>query len=98
LQPTLFASFNHIQTYNQTSNTLDVKSEQRNVEKGSMQNNKEQNRWANTSQETATDCGYVDVQANVSTVRLFTNKYIALNHEWNITGNYAARMHKTVKQ
>jgi len=27
----------------------------------------------------------------------FTNKYIALNHEWNITGNYAVIMHKTLK-
>jgi len=24
------------------------------------------------------------------------NKYIALNYEWNITGNYAVRMHKTL--
>jgi len=48
-------------------------------------------------QETATDCGYVGLQANVSTVGLFENKYIALNHEWNITGNYAVRMHRTLK-
>jgi len=31
------------------------------------------------------------------TVELFANKYIALNHEWHITGNYAVRMHKTLK-
>ena len=48
-------------------------------------------------QETATDCGYVGLQAIVSTVRLFANKYIALNHEWNITGHYAVKMHKTLK-
>jgi len=47
-------------------------------------------------QETATDRGYVGLQANVSTVGPFANKYIALNHEWNITNNYAARMHKTL--
>jgi len=50
---------------------------------------------SNASQITATDCGYVGLQAIVSTVGLFANKYIALNHEWNITGNYAVRMHKT---
>jgi len=27
----------------------------------------------------------------------FANKHIAFNHEWNITGNYAVRMHKTLK-
>jgi len=47
--------------------------------------------------ETAIDCGYVGLQANVSTVGLFSITYIALNHEWNITGNYAIRMHKTLK-
>jgi len=31
------------------------------------------------------------------TVELFANKYIALNHEWNITGNGAVSMHKTLK-
>jgi len=51
--------------------------------------------WSNAPQETATNCSYVGLQAIVSTVRLFANKYIALNHEWNITGNYAVRMHKT---
>jgi len=30
----------------------------------------------------------------VSTVGLFANKYIVLNHEWNFTGNYAVGMHK----
>jgi len=40
-------------------------------------------------QETATECGYADLQVNVSTAGLFANKYIALNHEWNITGNYS---------
>jgi len=34
-------------------------------------------------QETATDCGYVGLQANVSTVRKQVG-YIALNDEWNI--------------
>jgi len=38
-------------------------------------------------QETATHCGDVDLQGIVSSVALFANKYIALNHEWNITGN-----------
>jgi len=33
----------------------------------------------------------------MSTVGLFANTYIALNHEWGITGNYAVRMHKTLK-
>ena len=33
----------------------------------------------------------------MATVGLFANKYIALNNEWNITGNYAVRMHKTLK-
>jgi len=42
---------------------------------------------SNALQETATDCDYLGLQANVSTVGLFANKYIALNHEWNITGN-----------
>jgi len=37
------------------------------------------------------------LQANMSTVGLFANKYITLNHEWNITGNYAVRMRKTLK-
>jgi len=37
----------------------------------------------------ATDSGYVGLQAIASAVGLFGNKYIALNHEWNITGNYA---------
>jgi len=50
----------------------------------------------NAPQETATDCGYVGLQANVSTVGLFANKYIALNHDWNITGNYTVKMHKTL--
>jgi len=49
-------------------------------------------------QETATDCDYVDLQAIVSTVGLFANKYIAWNHEWNITGNCAVTIHKTLKQ
>jgi len=47
--------------------------------------------------ETATDCGYIGLQAIMSTVGLFANKYIALNHEWNITGHYAVRMHKILK-
>jgi len=52
---------------------------------------------SNAPQEVATDCGYVGLQAIMSTVGLFANKYIALNPEWNITGNYAVRMHKTLK-
>ena len=52
---------------------------------------------SNAPQETATDCGYVGLQAIMSTVGLFANKYITLNHEWNITGNYAVRMHETLK-
>jgi len=52
---------------------------------------------SNAPQEIATDCGYVGLQANMSTVWLFANKYITLNHQWNITGNYAVRMHKTLK-
>jgi len=52
---------------------------------------------SNAPQETATDFSYVGLQASVSTVGLFANKYIALNHEWNITGNYRVRMHKTLK-
>jgi len=51
---------------------------------------------SNAPQETATDCSYVGLQAIMSTVGLFANKYIALNQEWNITGNYAVRMHKTL--
>jgi len=54
-------------------------------------------RHLNALQETATDCGYVGLQAIMSTVGLFANKYIALNPEWNITGHYAVRMHKTLK-
>ena len=50
---------------------------------------------SNAPQEIATDCGYVGLQANMSTVGLFANKYITLNHQRNITGNYAVRMHKT---
>ena len=49
---------------------------------------------SNAPQETASNYGYVGLQAIASTVELFANKYIALNHEWNITGNYAVRMHK----
>jgi len=50
---------------------------------------------SNTPQEKATDCGYADLQAIVLTVGLYANKNIAVNHEWNITGNHAVRMHKT---
>jgi len=52
---------------------------------------------SNAPQETATDCGDVGLQAIMSAVGLFANKYITLNHEWNITGNYAVIMHKTLK-
>ena len=54
-------------------------------------------RRSNAPQETATDSVYVGLQAIASTVELFANKYIALNHEWNITGNYAVRINKTLK-
>jgi len=54
-------------------------------------------RRSNAPQETATNCGYVGLQATMSAVGLFANKYIAFNHRWNITGNYAVRMHKTLK-
>ena len=36
---------------------------------------------SNAPQEIATDCGYVGLQANMSTVGLFANKYITLNHQ-----------------
>jgi len=36
---------------------------------------------SNAPQETATDCGYAGLQAIMSTVGLFANKYITLNHE-----------------
>jgi len=80
---------------------LGVKSETRNatvryVVKFRMTMNKSVG-CSNAPQETATDCGYVGLQAVMSTVGLFANKYITLNHEWNITGNYAVRMHKTLK-
>jgi len=52
---------------------------------------------SNAPQEAATECGYVGLQATVSMVGLFAKKYIVLNHQWNITGNYAVRMHKTLK-
>jgi len=41
---------------------------------------------SNAPQETATDCSYVGLQAIMLTVELFANKYITLNHEWNILG------------
>jgi len=53
-------------------------------------------RRSNAPQKTATSCGYVGLQAIMSAVGLFANKYIALNHQWNITGNCAVRMHKTL--
>jgi len=37
-------------------------------------------RRSNAPQETASNCGYAGLQAIVSAVRLFANKYIALNH------------------
>jgi len=51
---------------------------------------------SNAPQKTATDCDYAGLQAIVSTVELIANKYIALNHEWNTTGNYAVGMRKTL--
>jgi len=47
--------------------------------------------------ERATNSGDVGLQGIVSAVGLFANTCITLNHEWNITWNYAARMHKTIK-
>jgi len=75
---------------------LGVKSETRNVTvqyivKFRMTTNQSVGR-SNSPQETATDCGYVGLQAI-----MFVNKYITLNQEWNITGNYAVRMHKPLK-
>jgi len=61
-----------------------------------MKTNKSVGR-SNAPQEKATNCGYVGFQAIMSAVGLFANKHIALNHQWNITGNYAVRMHKTLK-
>jgi len=54
-------------------------------------------RRSNAPQETATNSGYLGLQAIVSTIGLFANNCIALNHVWNITRNYAARIHKTLK-
>jgi len=63
------------------------------TEKWPKKSSSEQNRWAfSCNKKTTTSCGYVGLQANVSTVGLFANKYIASNHEWN-TGNYAIWMH-----
>ena len=80
---------------------LSVKSEPRNVtvrcRVGIRMTTNKSVGCSNAPQETATDCGYVGLQAIMSTVGLFANKYIALNHEWNITRNYAVRMHKTLK-
>jgi len=80
---------------------LSVKSETRNVTVRcrvgiEMTTNKSVGR-SNAPQETASDCGYVGLQAIMSAVGLFANKYMALNHEWNIPGNYAVRMHKRLK-
>jgi len=80
---------------------LSVKSETRNVtvRRGvgiRLTTNKSVER-SNAPQETATDGGYVGLQDIMSAVELLANRYIALNHEWNITGNYAIRMHKTLK-
>jgi len=52
---------------------------------------------SNAPQETASNCSYLGLQAIMLAVGLFANKYITLNHQWNIIGNYAVRMHKTVK-
>jgi len=80
---------------------LSVKSDTRNVTircrvRIRMTTNKSVGR-SNAPHETATDSGYVGLQAIMPTVGLFANKYIALNHKWNITGNYAVKMHKTLK-
>jgi len=48
-------------------------------------------------QEAANNCVYISFQAIMSIVGLFANKYIDLNHEWNITWNYTARMYKKNK-
>ena len=80
---------------------LSVKSETRNVtvrfRVGIRMTTNKSIECSNAPQETATDCGDVSLQAIMSTVELFANKCIALNHEWNITGNYAVRMHKPLK-
>jgi len=78
-----------------------VKSETRNVtvrcRVGIRMTTNKSVRRSNAPQKTTTDSGYVGLQAIMSAIGLFANKYIALNHEWNITGNYAVRMHKTLK-
>ena len=79
---------------------LSVKSETRNVTvrcrvRIRMTTNKSVRR-SYAPQETASNCGYVGLQAIMSAVGLFANKYIALNHQWNIIGNYAVRMHRTI--
>jgi len=38
----------------------------------------------------------IGLQANMPTVGLLANQYIALNHEWNITDNYAVIMRKAL--
>ena len=50
----------------------------------------------NAPQERGTDWNYVGLQAAVSTVGLFTNKFISFCHELNIAENYAVRKHKTL--
>jgi len=78
-----------------------VKSETRNVmvrcRVGIRMTTNKSVRRSDAPQETASNCDYVGLQAIMSVVGLFANKYIVLNHEWNITGNYAVRMHKTLK-
>jgi len=67
-----------------------VKSETRNVTvrcktRIRMTTNKSVGR-SNAPQETASNCGYLGLQAVMTVVGLFANKYIPLNHQWNITG------------
>ena len=48
-------------------------------------------------EETSTYCANVALQEILSTVWLFTNTKIALNHERNIFGKYVVKMNKTLK-
>jgi len=79
---------------------LNVKSAQNNVKQFGAECRLTANKSVGRShapQEIATNCREVGLQVIVSTVGLLANKYTALNHEWNITGNYAVRMHKILK-
>jgi len=84
----LTAYFDYIRIYNKTSDTLDksVKREQRyvkwfDVESRITKTTNKSVARSHAPSETATDCSDVGLQVNVSTVGLFANKYVALNHE-----------------